>query len=68
MNRLVKVTLYRKDTLHNVNEAQITLYQYDWDPWGRQAMYDFFTAPWPEDWTLPLPVPVPPLPGLEWMF
>ena len=29
MNRLTKVALYRIDALHNENEAQITLYQYD---------------------------------------
>ena len=29
MNRLKKVTLYRKDTMHSVNEAQVTVYQYD---------------------------------------
>ena len=29
MNRIVKVTLNRIDSRHNVNEAQITLYQYD---------------------------------------
>ena len=29
MNRLIKVTLYRIDSRHKVNEAQVTLYQYD---------------------------------------
>jgi YD repeat-containing protein len=29
MNRLIKVSLYRIDALHNVNEEQITLYEYD---------------------------------------
>jgi len=29
MNRLIKVTLYRKNSRQNVNEQKITLYQYD---------------------------------------
>ena len=29
MNRLVRVELYRIDTLHNVDEQQVTLYRYD---------------------------------------
>ena len=29
MNRLIKVTLYKIDTLHKVNEEQVTFYQYD---------------------------------------